>query len=45
MMTLTKASEQKLRWEAAIIGKRKRKYKCQLCEHWEGGRVCEHYKY
>ena len=40
-----KASEQKLRWKAAVLGDLKRKYKCQLGEHWEGGGVFEHYKY
>ena len=37
-----KAREQKLRQEAAVIGKPKRKYDCQLREHWDGGGVFEH---
>ena len=39
---IDKAREQKLRWEAAIIGEVKRKYECEL---WEGGDIFEHYKY
>ena len=37
-MTLTKhkAREQKLLREATVIGDPKRKYECQLLEHWEG---------
>ena len=42
---IDKAREQKLRWEAAIIGEVKRKYECELHEHWERGDVFEHYKY
>ena len=40
-----KAGEQKLRREAAVIDKLKRKYDCQLREHWERGGVFEHCKY
>ena len=40
-----KAREQKLRWKAAVIDELKRKYDCQLREHWEGGGVFEHCKY
>ena len=40
-----KAKEQKLRWEAAVIGELKRKYKCQLREHWEGGGVFGRHSY
>ena len=40
-----KAREQKLRWVAAVIGEKKRKYDCKLRERWEGGGVFEHYKY
>ena len=37
------AREKKLRREAAVIAELKRKYKCQLREHW--GKEFEHYKY
>ena len=32
-----KAKEQKLKREAALIDKLKRKHDCQLREHWKGG--------
>ena len=34
---IDKTREQKLRWEAAVIGDQNRKYYYQLLEHWEGG--------
>ena len=37
-----KAREQKLRWEAALIGELKRKYECYVREHFEEGGVFEH---
>ena len=38
-----KVREQKLRWEAAVIGELKRKYERCLRKHWEGGGVFEDY--
>ena len=40
-----KAREQKLRGKAAVSDELKRKYDCQLREHWERGGVFEHCKY
>ena len=40
-----KAREQKLRWEATVIGKLKGKYGYYLREHWEGGGIFDHWKY
>ena len=40
-----KATEQKLRRRAGVIGELKIKHEWQLRENWEGIGVFEHYKY